>query len=390
VDTRSLLRQSVLGEGLTEEELERVLRWMGERRCQPGEALIREGAQDRDLFLLVEGRAEVVRGEEGSSARYRLAELGAGEVCGELAFIDRAPRSSSVIALEPVRALVLEESAWSLIERDAQLFAKIYRNIAARLSDRLRSSNDVVVQSLEKELAVAKLQVFTGNFMVVFLILLPLYVFAIHSMQYLTRIFGNPLFVTVPVSLVILAAFIWVARKSGYPWSFFGLTLRNWRQAVMEAIASSFVILGLGTLGKWWLLSHHPTLYGEALFEFGRYAFSTPSTTQAQIIALTMYGLVTIPIQELLAHGVIQSTLQVFLLGKWRYTFAIIITALVFGMTHLILSPLIALVTFVLGLLWGWLYKRHGTLIGVILSHFLVGVGAFFVIGVQKALQIVK
>jgi membrane protease YdiL (CAAX protease family) len=41
---------------------------------------------------------------------------------------------------------------------------------------------------------------------------------------------------------------------------------------------------------------------------------------------------------------------------------------------------------FLPGLFWGWLYSRHRTLIGVTISHILIGAWIFYFVGVHGIL----
>lgn len=64
-----------------------------------GATLIREGDGGDFCYLILSGRVEVFRMVDDAKAM--LAELGDGGVVGEMALIDPAPRSASVVAVEP-------------------------------------------------------------------------------------------------------------------------------------------------------------------------------------------------------------------------------------------------------------------------------------------------
>lgn len=53
---------------------------------------------------------------------------------------------------------------------------------------------------------------------------------------------------------------------------------------------------------------------------------------------------------------------------------------IIFSAAHLYVSPGLAVMAFVAGLFWGWLYARQGTLVGVSVSHVLLGFWAFEVV----------
>src|ERR671916_2080962 len=78
-------------------------------RFDTGERLLREGAPGEEVLLILIGRAKV--SHSGPEGRDTVLDFrGPGELVGELAVLDAAPRSSSVTAIEPVEALVVAAS----------------------------------------------------------------------------------------------------------------------------------------------------------------------------------------------------------------------------------------------------------------------------------------
>src|SRR5207248_385459 len=67
------------------------------RTYKKGEPIIIAGAPATELFLLTSGRVNVVVALP-SGAKRRLATFSAGMVFGEMAVIDRSPRSANIIA----------------------------------------------------------------------------------------------------------------------------------------------------------------------------------------------------------------------------------------------------------------------------------------------------
>src|SRR5262245_45801265 len=86
--------------------LQHVESTMSERRFDAGAPLMRQGDDGDCLIVVQEGDVEVsvAHGQE----RHVLKRAGAGEVFGEMALLTREPRTATVVALTPVRALVLE------------------------------------------------------------------------------------------------------------------------------------------------------------------------------------------------------------------------------------------------------------------------------------------
>jgi membrane protease YdiL (CAAX protease family) len=98
------------------------------------------------------------------------------------------------------------------------------------------------------------------------------------------------------------------------------------------------------------------------------------------LVQLAIY-VVLIPVQEFIARGVFQGSLQEFLTGRNRTLKAILISNLLFSTFHLFVSPYFALASFLPGMFWGWHYSRQRSLIAVSASHVLIGVWALHLVG---------
>lgn len=86
-----------------------VLLGLGTRRVfEPGAALIAEGSSGTETFVLLDGYSKVL-GNTVDGRTVLLSIRGHGEVVGELAALDRKPRSASVIALTRVVARVVTQ-----------------------------------------------------------------------------------------------------------------------------------------------------------------------------------------------------------------------------------------------------------------------------------------
>ena len=98
-----------------------------------GKVLAREGANGREFFVIVEGKAEVTR--NGVAVEV----LGPGSFFGEMALLDRQPRAATVTASEPSEILVIEAQAFrSLVET----MPSVDRKMLAVLAWRLRELED--------------------------------------------------------------------------------------------------------------------------------------------------------------------------------------------------------------------------------------------------------
>jgi CRP-like cAMP-binding protein len=131
--TESHLRGLKLLVGLSPGQLEDVSRRLKPVRYRQGETIIQEGDRGQEMFFIESGRARVVRGS-GAKASL-LAELGAGDLFGEMALLTGAPRSATVTALSDL-------NLWTLSQADFDALVAAYPHLglalSRQLSERLR------------------------------------------------------------------------------------------------------------------------------------------------------------------------------------------------------------------------------------------------------------
>lgn len=90
-----------LFEGCSPAQLRAIDRLVTEVHVPSGRELIRQGERGLDFAIVVDGRADVVR--DG----VRVARLGPGAYCGEMALLDDGPRTATVVARTPMRLYVM-------------------------------------------------------------------------------------------------------------------------------------------------------------------------------------------------------------------------------------------------------------------------------------------
>ena len=106
------LSQVPLFSQLSRKDLKRLAKGTVTRQFGKGAVIVKEGDQAIAFYLMRSGRAEVVKGAEGSSPR-GLNPVGPGDFFGEMALLDGYLRSASVRALEDTECLVL--SRWDFL-----------------------------------------------------------------------------------------------------------------------------------------------------------------------------------------------------------------------------------------------------------------------------------
>lgn len=115
------------------------IQWMvdhgNKKHVSTGTRLIEEGKPIDSLFIVLDGNLAV----ETRAMRKPVANLKAGEVVGEISFIDMRPPLASVTATESTQVLSISRANLFLkLQRDPHFAGRFYRAIALYLADRLR------------------------------------------------------------------------------------------------------------------------------------------------------------------------------------------------------------------------------------------------------------
>jgi CRP-like cAMP-binding protein len=95
--------------------------------------LVREGSYGSQVFVVVDGHADVIAGGE------RLATVERGDYVGEVAVLDHGVRTASVVATTPVRALAMDPRSFATLLREPLVATKL----AAQLARRVRTMDTV-------------------------------------------------------------------------------------------------------------------------------------------------------------------------------------------------------------------------------------------------------
>ncbi len=135
-----LMKSVKLFEGLSGDEALELLAQAEKSVFAAGDYIIQEGERGAFMYVIIAGKVEITKWVNGSYEK-PLAEFGAGDSFGEMALVDNLERSASAKALTGCTLLRLSDQEFRLIPA---IGAKIYRNIACLLSQRLRNTNAMI------------------------------------------------------------------------------------------------------------------------------------------------------------------------------------------------------------------------------------------------------
>lgn len=116
----SILKTAPFFSDLTDDERRTIAPFAAEVRVSEGKCLVHEGDYSYDLLVVEEGQAEVMRGGE------HVADIGPGEVIGEMGVLEDATRNATVVAKTAMTLITL--SRW-----DVRRLRKNHSHIADRL-----------------------------------------------------------------------------------------------------------------------------------------------------------------------------------------------------------------------------------------------------------------
>jgi CRP-like cAMP-binding protein len=130
-----VLRQVPLFANLSDRHLRKVAKLVMPVRFDAGAAIVREGSQGHTFFVILYGRATVVR--RGA----RPATLRPGEYFGEMALLDRRPRSATVMAETELSALrISSEPFGKLLRGEPSIAIRLLETLSVRVRELERQS----------------------------------------------------------------------------------------------------------------------------------------------------------------------------------------------------------------------------------------------------------
>ena len=144
---RDVLANMPLFARLTERELLRVMQSVEVRAFADGATVIREGDKGDELFIVLEGKVRVSRGEQ------TLTHLGPGEHVGEMALIRSVPRSATVTAVGNAELIAIRRADFfEILRKEHEVAVKMLWQFLGVLADRLDQTNSQL-HSAKRELA---------------------------------------------------------------------------------------------------------------------------------------------------------------------------------------------------------------------------------------------
>jgi CRP-like cAMP-binding protein len=124
-----LIRKVPLFARCSRAELKEIAMLADEIDLHEGKEMTRQGSPGREFFVLLKGSADVTKDDR------KVNTLGPGDFFGEIALVSHEPRTATVIATSPVRALVITDRSFRRLLDDApRVQDKVMEAMAERLA----------------------------------------------------------------------------------------------------------------------------------------------------------------------------------------------------------------------------------------------------------------
>ena len=150
--TPGKLKEIPLFRGMNPSELRQIADIARIESFQPRHVILPQGEESQVLYVLLEGKCDVLRklpAASGASEPVVLATLEPFQHCGEMSFFHKAPHSASVRAATAARLIRIDHGEYmELISDGASAAYKLAFNCLQGTAERLRRMDNWVVELL--------------------------------------------------------------------------------------------------------------------------------------------------------------------------------------------------------------------------------------------------
>jgi CRP/FNR family cyclic AMP-dependent transcriptional regulator len=150
------LRQCTLLRDLGDGDLQALLAHCRLRAVMPGQVLFKQGDPGETLLIVLDGRLQVTLTDAHGQTN-EIAAITTGQMVGEMAALDPAPRAATVTAAVPTRLAELSVHGLRALRTAAPaVAATVTAGVIADVTQRLRAINERIEAELDPAAAKAK------------------------------------------------------------------------------------------------------------------------------------------------------------------------------------------------------------------------------------------
>ncbi len=357
-----MLRKFALLENLDSSQLEQLGNICDRRIYQPQEFLFLEEEKEDIIYFLVSGTVGLYRSDSVTHKSLKFKEMSSGESLGEMSFVDSSPRSCSVKAETEVVALLL--SRQKLIDNIPQhqdILNIFNETINYQINEHLRTLTDHHILALQQQIEDLKEREKLSHFL--FLLIFGFFT-AIAFAEFLKVVPDNSaaestFFHWIYLIIVGLLPAILLFIKVDIPFK----KLLNIQKGFTKSLLDGLIFSAVSVIVIFVLCVILNPIFPEKNFLQNFLSMSFPIAT--------LFYFIHSYIQQFL-RAIVQVLIQRFLLDRKGYI-SVMLTALSFGIVHAQYGFESMMVTFIVSIFFGLIYRRTYNLLGVSMVHFVLG-----------------
>ena len=151
-------------DGFSEIEAQDFIQSSTHFKLQPETHLIRCGDMGQELYLILDGVAEVCREQTGSAGKVILSTLGRGDVFGEMSVLASRPRSADVVAKTELEVVFIDQMTLKrFIKVKPDMAAKLLYNLSQTLVERLEVTSTRFMEANSSKSVMVNVERLSGN-----------------------------------------------------------------------------------------------------------------------------------------------------------------------------------------------------------------------------------
>lgn len=136
--------------GLARKELREVENIVHLREYHAGEAIFQQSDPGLGMYIIIQGQVQILNNQDPDNPIV-YSELNDGDFFGDLALVDEADRSATALAAANTRVIAFfRPELKDILTRFPGLGNKILINLAKVIAQRLRKTNDLLIQAQQQ------------------------------------------------------------------------------------------------------------------------------------------------------------------------------------------------------------------------------------------------
>lgn len=381
------LAEHVFCSKLSHKEVSLIKRYAHETILPEGKSCFSEENGHDKIYLILEGKI-LVRNKNGDTLA-KPEIYGHGDIVNGLALAEDSPPVVSAVAVTPTHLIVIDPTDIKKNASLAEIRSKLLATLSGHIHKRLHHTeavfehtNKLAVKSLEAQLETSKMRVESGKFVLRLIIFMSIYTL---SLKWLGDFGSDPITLSIiSISMLFIIAIYTLSSmlsSKAHTMKEFGFSIDRWPKMLLETILVTTILCIVPTYYKIYMINSIDYLSTLPLYQWTTGIEDWKITDPETFIFMIAY-IIFSPVQEFVVRGGVQTSLYDFFGGGIikRAASSIIVSNLLFMTFHSHLSFMFALATIMPGIIWGILFYRHRSLIGVSISHIVTGVYTLFIL----------